>query len=187
MANWPAALRWSRLVAICALAAFAGPLASTVAARGQVVGTQVYTSNLSHARVSASPTNHLVITMQATGELPGLLTLTFNQDPATGALTTGSWALVVSYAKYLPITQDAPTDDPDAQPLVYVNEGTLGGTFTGATLQIDVSGQVVGLGGARLTVVSGSLQFDGVSGNGSATASALNDVDQTSGSLTLAF
>ena len=187
MANWPFAGRWSRLVALCALAAFAGPLASPVAARAQVVGTQVYTSSLSQAHVSMSPANQLVITMQATGDLPGLLTLPFDRDPATGVFTAGNWALVVSYAEYLPITGNAPTDDPDAQPLVYVNKGTLGGTFTGAALQADANGNVAGLTGIRLTVVSGSLQFDGVSGSGSATASALNDLQHTSGSLTLAF
>ncbi|HEY7789969.1 MAG TPA: hypothetical protein VIC33_05625 [Vicinamibacterales bacterium] len=187
MAHWPSLGRWGRLVALCALAALAGPLASTTSARAQSAGPQAYTSTLSHARVSLAAGNHVVITMQATGDLPGLLTLTLDEDPATGSFTKGSWALAVSYAEYLPITGTAPSDDPDAQPLEYVNKGTLGGTLTGVTLQIDSNGQLVGLSGVQLSIVSGSLQFDGATGTGATQATGLADFDHTSGSLSLTF
>ena len=62
---------------------------------------------LAHARVS-SDNNDIIVVMDATGDLPGALTLKLNCDGAN--VTGGEWALVVAYTELL---LDQPTEDGD--------------------------------------------------------------------------
>ena len=157
------------------------------AAQAQTAGPQTYVSDLSHAQVSYPSATQVVITMQAVGALPGLLTLTLNHDAGSTAVTSATWALAVAYAQYSPLPAGTTSDDPDAQAMTLVNEGTLGGKLTGATLVVDSNGAVVGVSGAQLFIVSGSLQFDGAAGGGSMQATGFADFATSSGTLSLNF
>jgi hypothetical protein len=179
--------RLSRAAAVLAVFGLALVAAPRASAQTPANGPQTYFSALTHATVSNPTPTQTVITMQATGDLWGLLTITANHASGSMVVTSASWALAVDYAQYLPMTSDAPSDDPDAQPMVLINEGTLGGTVTGATLVTGAGGQITGLSGAQLFIVSGSLQFNGVAGGGSLQATGFADFATSSGTLSLNF
>ena len=187
MSNWIPSRRLSRVVAVLAVFGLAFVAAPGASAQTPATGPQTYSSNLTHAQVSYPSATQTVITMQATGDLPGLLTLTLNHDAGSTAVTTATWALAVAYAQYSALPAGTTTDDPDAQPMTLVNEGTLGGTLSGGTLVLDANGAVVGLSGAQLFIVSGSLQFDGAAGGGSMQATGFADFATSSGTLSLNF
>ncbi len=187
MTNWISVRRVPRTLAALAVLGLALAAAPRASAQTAATGPQTYASTLSHAQVSYPSATEVVITMQATGNLPGLLTLTLNHDAGSTDVTSATWALAVSYAQYSALPAGTTSDDPDAQPMTLVNEGTLGGKLTGATLVTDANGAIVGVSGAQLFIVSGSLQFDGAAGGGSMQATGFADFATSSGTLSLNF
>ena len=93
---------------------------------------------LAHARVSAE-NNDIIVVMDATGDLPGALTLKLNCNGAN--VTGGEWALVVAYTELLP---DQPTEDGDPGESL-VQKGTLKGTITGAQITLSADGPIAAI------------------------------------------
>lgn len=136
---------------------------------------------LAHARVS-SEKNDIIVVMDATGDLPGALTLKLNCDGAR--VTGGEWALVVAYTELL---FDQPTEDGDPGEAL-VQKGTLKGTITSAQITLGPTGSITGIDSLQLLVNGGSLTFESVTeGSGFVQSANLQDTHISSGSLNLNF
>jgi hypothetical protein len=128
---------------------------------------------LSSARTSSTASGRLVITADASGDLPGLLTLTL--DVVDGIVAGGEWALVVSYVEDL----DVPAHDhrieheagegaeqiPHQEHIRLVDKGTLGGSVTGGHVSY-IGGSVDRLTDVQLSIESSSLTFEGIRAGG---------------------
>jgi hypothetical protein len=137
---------------------------------------------LSVARVSVDANNRLVVSMEACGDLLGELTLMIDRN-SDNTIRGGDWALVVGHAEYSG-TPDADGDQPGVK---LVRRGTLWGSISGGTVLLNSDGGVASLDGLQLTLGSGSLEFDGATGSGSAQATDLQDTQTSRGSLILTF
>lgn len=156
------------------------------------VGHQV---TLTAARVSTLADGRIVISMNAAGDLRGLMTLTL--DPNGAGSYTGRWALVVGFLQDLNPDGTVATAPPEihedptqhAQHREYariVRRGTLTGDVSQATLRVADDGRLAGVQFAQLTVASGSMTFAGASGYG--TMAAFYNAGAFAGSsLTLTF
>lgn len=89
------------------------------------------------------------LNLNATGDLPGMLTLSLKHEGAN--VNGGSWSLTV-----LPPDADATSSE----------RGKLSGSVTGGTLTLDGNGIVTAAESVRLTVESGTGQYAGVSSGG---------------------
>ncbi len=160
-----------------------------IPAAASAADPQIHNVALRGARVSVVSPTRVVVSMEAQGDLRGELTLTL--DAADGHLA-GEWALVVRYlqdvdANGLPAIPDF--DETNGEPkehFVLVDKGTLSGAVTGGVLTLQ-DGTVTGVESIDLSVSSGSLTFDGVSGSAVGAASDLQDILASSGSLALTF
>jgi len=136
--------------------------------------------------VSPAANGDVVIALQAHGDLRGLVTLTLHAD---GDTIAGEWSLVSAYFQDVdengnPIDPEPTEEDkPHLERITYVNNGTLGGTIDGGHVIVNADGDVAGIEGLRLTIVSSTLAFEGASGGGSLESPALTD----GGSLSLTF
>lgn len=175
------------------LAASLSVWVSSLAVAGQTA-PQSYRMSLSNAQTSELPDGKLVVTMEATGDLKGLLTLTMNSSGTQ--VSGGEWAFVVRYVEYLDadgkvIPEDAPEvhseSEPHSERPRFVDRGTLAGSVRGGSLAIDDAGHVTGVGSLSIALESGSLTFRGASGTGASEASNIRDVLASSGLLTLVF
>ncbi len=165
-------------------------LAVSPMGRQRAIAQAGHASTLGYATASVVSPTRLVVTMVATGDLPGLVTLTIDRDPATHAVTSGTWSLVVAYAKDVAVAaasgNSAPGDDPDGgMGIDLVNRGTLAGTLAGGTLQFDAAGAFTGFTSSQLLVNHGSVEFAGAAGGGSISATGTGTA--TSGTLALNF
>ena len=146
---------------------------------------QTYNVTLSHAEVSLDEQGRTVMTMMAAGDLSGVITVAAVRD-AQGAVTTGEWALNVSYTESVPVEPGEPTSDPDGGERL-VQKGAIKGKVEGGTLTFNAEG---GLGSLSLvlSVNSGTLQYvDVASGNATVSGSNLADRDASTGALSLIF
>jgi hypothetical protein len=182
---------FTRMISVLSLAGALLPAAAYAATTSHEV-------SLNSAQVSVVSSSRVVVTMAAGGEdLKGLITLTLDRDAATGAVT-GEWSLVVRYAEYLDADGNvidehhAAHGDDELDPnhkerLRLVNRGTLTGQVTSGAVAISADGVVTGLDGLVLAITTGSEEFAGVTGDAAGSASALNDSQASSGTLTLTF
>lgn len=102
------------------------------------------------------------LNLNATGDLPGMLTLSLKHE--SGRVTGGTWSLTV-----LPPDADATSTE----------KGRLSGVVGGGTLTLDGNGIVSAAEGLRLIVQGGDGQYAGVSGGG-ATLSLSADPENAS-------
>ncbi len=86
------------------------------------------------------------LNLNATGDLPGMLTLSLKHEG--GSVTGGTWSLTV-----LPPDADATSNE----------RGRLAGVVSGGTLTIDAHGIVSAAEALRLDVQGGTGQYTGVS------------------------
>ena len=128
---------------------------------------QIHDSTLSYARVSMVTAGQMVVSMDATGDLRGLLTLRLDVLP-DGTVAGGDWAIVVTYVEDLnpdgTVVPDggAPTGgDPEAEYIRVVDDGTLGGSVTGEFVGSGSDGAPA-LVNVQLELTTGSLTFDSV-------------------------
>ena len=123
----------------------------------------------------------VVVTSVATGELRGIVTLTMR--PATDGSFTGEWAFTVSHAEHAdPETGIEPepeheTGEPDPDHphrdfYTLVHQGALSGSISSAQVTVDYQGNLTDVS-ASLVIDQGSLEFEGKTGSGQATLSAL--------------
>jgi hypothetical protein len=160
------------------------------------LGTAAYAADaetrnvvLAGARVSNVSAARVVVTMEASGDLRGLLTLTL--DRVDGHLA-GEWALVVRYLQDFdddgnPTAPDF--DHSDGEPHEHfqlVDKGTLSGPIADGALATDAEGTITGVT-VQLGVSEGSLTFQGAAGSGWAAATVINDIHVSTGTLTLTF
>jgi hypothetical protein len=152
--------------------------------------TASYASTLSDVRIDVLDGGKVVVSLQASGDLKGLLTLNLQQGP-DGAFS-GEWAFMVAHADTTdPETGREPEDDSHAhaaggadgavgQPHTHahrdfvrlVHRGSLSGPITGAVLVFDAAGKLADMS-ALLSINQATLEFTGVHGLGSATLAGL--------------
>ena len=133
----------------------------------------LHESALGSARVSGVSASEVVITLDATGDLRGLLTVKLDLAP-DGSIAGGEWALVSSYVEDLnpdgtPVTPEEqhegeePHDHeaPHQEFVRLVDDGTLGGEVLTGSLTRGPDGAIT-LAGIQLALSSGTLTFASV-------------------------
>ena len=121
-----------------------------------LISTQTYNDTVSGSQTASAESGSVAFNLNATGELPGMLSLTVRHD--SGNITGGTWKLTV-----LPANADATSSE----------TGTLTGTFSGGTLTLDTNGIATSASSVQLTVQSGTGQYQTVtSGTGTLSLSA---------------
>lgn len=147
---------------------------------------------LGAARADVLPGGWVVVSMDANGDLPGMVTLTLNID-GMGAITGGEWALVISSQQPGAVNPSAPavedygeaatTDDPAEQ------VATLAGTvMRGGSIRMTADGGVTAVVGAQLVIDNATPNAPGIQGGyGRADAADLHDYTASYGSLSLTF
>jgi hypothetical protein len=172
--------------ALAALLTLSGPVMKASEGHGSVSHETI---TLTQASVSAAGNGAYTVTMEAAGNLRGLLTLKLNRRSDGTAF--GQWALLVAYVQDLnpdgtphEHSESQDHEDPNHQEhIALVNRGTMGGRVTAATLGFDAGGALVSIDGLQLDVESGSLEFAGMTGHGNVDAANLGDAAASSGSL----
>lgn len=133
----------------------------------------------------------VVVSMDANGDLPGMVTLTLNVSG--GAITGGSWVLVMSSRQPGVVGASAPADadhrDAEGGDEPASQVGTLGGSIAaGGSVRTDVDGRLVAVIGAQLVIDTATPNAPGIQGGyGQADASDLHDYSASHGSLSLTF
>ena len=121
-----------------------------------LVISTTYNDTVSGTQTASAESGSVAFNLNATGELPGMLSLTVRHEG--GNITGGTWKLTV-----LPANADATSSE----------AGTLTGSFSGGTLTLDTNGIASAASSVQLTVQSGTGQYEAItSGTGTLTLSA---------------
>ena len=148
-----------------------------------------FTVTLSVPRVSVVDENRVAVSFLASGDIRGLVSFTMD----TTGTPFGDWALVSRYHLDLDSVgtpeegagEGAARRPGHEQERFEIHErGSLSGRITGGTLKFGPDGQLAEIESLTLTINSGSIEFDGLRGSGSATVS-LADPQRARGRLTL--
>jgi hypothetical protein len=149
-----------------------------------------YASTLSDVRIDVLDDGKVVVSLQASGDLTGLLTV--NLQPGQDGAFSGEWAFMVAHVDTtdpetgLEPEHDSHTHAPgDATAtgqefpahrhrdfVRLVHRGSLSGPIAGATLVFDATGKLTDVS-VPLSINQATLEFTGVRGNGSATLAGL--------------
>jgi hypothetical protein len=170
-------------------------LVTAAAASAQALAPNGHLGMLTDARVSTLASGRIVVSMEAGGDLPGLMTITLDKD--AGGAYVGQWALVVAFVEDLNPDGTVATTRPEVNedPLIHeqhhdrmraVRRGTLSGAVVSATLRLREDGGIAGVDFAQLSLGRGSLTFVGVTGNGVLTT-IVTDGAVAGNSLSLTF
>jgi hypothetical protein len=172
---------------LCAVTALMFTAGATRAAAQQTQTT--YNITLAVASQFQDDQGRYVVTMQATGDLPGVLTMALATAP-DGTVTSGEFAFNSSYTA--PLNPNAVPDyslpDPD-EPIgeTLVQLGVLSGSVSGGFATLAGS-QVQALTSMQFAIESGTVQYTAITtGSGSAAGTAVNDPVNSTGSMTLTF
>ncbi|HEX5832968.1 MAG TPA: hypothetical protein VFY34_03900 [Pyrinomonadaceae bacterium] len=115
-----------------------------------------YNNAVSGAQTAAAESGSVAFNLTATGDLPGMFSLTLKHEG--GDVNGGTWTLTV-----LPPNADATSSE----------SGTLTGSFSGGTLTLDANGIATAANSIQLSVTSGTGQFASItSGSGTLNLSA---------------
>jgi hypothetical protein len=131
-----------------------------------------YNNTVNGSQTAAAESGTIALNLNATGDLPGMLSLTLRHEG--GNVNGGTWTLTV-----LPPNADASSSE----------TGTLTGNFTSGTVTLDANGIATGASSVQLTVQSGTGQFGTVTA-GSGTLSLSADAENSTklgGPLALSF
>jgi len=120
----------------------------------------------------------VVVTSVATGDLRGLVTLTLR--PGANGTYAGEWAFTVAHTDHAdPATGVEPVPEEGHEGhehhtdyVTFVRRGALSGSIAGAQVAFDTEGAPTTLT-ATLAISEGSLEFEGKTGSGQATLTAL--------------
>lgn len=152
------------------------------------VDRQSHSVSLNKAVVSKVSDSNIVVTMEASGDMRGSLSLILNRDASNNSITGGDWALVASHIEDVDAHEESLNESEPHGGELLINNGTLRGSITGGSITLNDEGAVTSLGAIQMSVVSGSLTYSEVSaGDGLANGLGLNDVQTSSGTLTLNF
>lgn len=152
------------------------------AASGVTAEPATYDITLSEPRVSVLDDGRYVVSLNATGPIRGLVTITITPGPTP----SGEWALSSRY-----LVEDHPSEphdheepgEPHSEHSRIVDDGLIGGAIDSAVL----TGTLDGIVSSTLTLVSGTMKFDGASGSGALEISGLSDPAAFTGRLTVTF
>jgi hypothetical protein len=177
----------TRSLLTCGAAALT--LALAPANRDPVQAATQHVVSLSGPRVSVIDAAHLVVSLEAKGDIRGLLTLTIDRGGSAAALK-GDWALVSRYGIDLNgANQEVRADEQESlihqERFAIKDRGTLNGLLNGGTLVFDGAGRLTGIEGLQLSISGGAIEFAKAAGSGSRSAANLQDAYGT-GTLTLA-
>jgi hypothetical protein len=115
-----------------------------------------YNDTVSGTQTASAESGSVAFNLNATGELPGMLSLTVRHEGTN--ITGGTWKLTV-----LPANADATSNE----------TGTLTGSLSGGTVTLDTNGIASSASSVQLTVQSGTGQYEAItSGTGTLTLSA---------------
>ena len=108
-----------------------------------------YNSNVVGSQTAAGPDEGVVLQLNASGDLHGMLRLTVRHEG--GQVTGGTWSLTV-----LPPNADASSSE----------KGRLSGSVGGGTLSTDANGVVTAVASVQLSVQGGTGDYASVSAGG---------------------
>jgi hypothetical protein len=178
---------------VAGLAAF-GLLLLSSPGIAQTRTPRAYLVTLTTPRITSDANGHVVASMEAQGDLRGMITLELDPDGA-GAMK-GKWAFVVAYVQNVHKDGTIATEVVDPHEdmhnndtehhreyIRFVRKGTVYGDVSTATLRSNADGTIAGINFAQLVVANGSMTFESATGVGSITVSPL-DITVTSLSLT---
>jgi hypothetical protein len=159
-----------RMPFLLAFALVFASAASLLAGLSRAAG--IHRSAVEGFQTAAGDGEGVSLLLNASGDLPGVVKVSFQRDGARVA--GGSWTLAVQRPRA------------DGMP---VEKGTLAGDVTGGTLTFNGDGALTRADSIRLTIQSGTGQHAGVkSGVGSINLSpGAENPSQLSGTLTLDF
>lgn len=152
----------------CLLSTFLLSLAMLVSTHSATT----YNSTVNGSQTASAESGSVAFNLSATGELPGMLSLTVRHEG--GNITGGTWKLTV-----LPANADATSSE----------TGTLTGSFSAGTLTLDANGIATAASSVQLNVQSGTGQFEAIT-SGTGTLSLSADPENSSklgGPLALSF
>ena len=171
-------------------------LSNATPAIAQTRTPQSYAVTLTTPRITTDANGHVVASLEAQGDLRGMITFELDPDGAAGAMT-GKWAFVVAYVQNVNADGTVATEVVDhhedmhnndtehhREYIRFVRQGTVFGTVSTAKLRTGADGAVEGIDFAQLVVANGSMTFASATGVGSITVSPL---DTTVTSLSLTF
>ncbi len=123
----------------------------------------------------------MILVGNITGDLPGVLTLALTVNPS-GMVTSGEWALNVSYVQFGAISSDGDASES------LVQLGVLKGSVRTGVAGIAANHLATTLTGIQLDLTGATVQFARTTrGSGAFTATRLNLPNAPIGSLTLTF
>jgi hypothetical protein len=131
-----------------------------------------YNNTVTGSQTAAAETGSIALNLNATGDLPGMLSLTLKHE--SGSVNGGIWTLTV-----LPPNADASSSE----------TGTLTGSVTSGTLTLDANGIATAASSLQLNLQSGTGQYASIAA-GSATLSLSADPENSTklgGPLVLNF
>lgn len=138
---------------------------------------------LSNVTQSIDQNGRVVLLAKVTGDLQGVLTVAMSVSPS-GAITSGDWALNVSYISY-----GAPILNGDGDPgETLVQLGVIKGTVDSGNVTVDENGLASAMASVQLTLTGATLHYAGVtSGSGTLNGSSLDANGLSAGSVALTF
>jgi len=178
----------TRFLLMCGSAALA--LVAAPASHDPVHAANRQEVRLSGPRVSDLKGGAYVVTLEAAGDIRGLLTLTLKSNGA--AVTGGEWVLVSRYLQDMITGSEelGPTGEHDGivheERIAFRDRGTLRGSISGGGLSYDSEGRLAGIDGLQLAIAGGDIEFAGAAGAGSISASNLQDERFGAGQAVLA-
>ena len=186
---------------LCRTALYLSTIFVIAATTGDPLTARSASQQTGHITTLTSPRatadgQHIVVSLEAKGELNGLITIELDPDGAGGLI--GKWAMAVAYTQSLNADgtpavetgEEHHEEDVIADPehhrerIRFVNDGTLNGKVKAATLRYAEDGSIIGLANLLLTVDAGSVTFTGAKGYGEIVPS---DVDAAVATLSLTF
>lgn len=147
------------------------------------------TTPTAHTLTFSNPTEYrdakgrVIIVGHVAGDLAGILTLALNVTNA-GVVTSGEWALNVSFTQFGPADPDGDGDPSE----VLVQRGMIKGLITDGGAPLSSNGLATSANGLQLRVTGATVQFATVtSGSGSFTGGGLVNSSTANGTLNLTF
>ena len=131
-----------------------------------------YNNTVNGSQTAAAESGSIALNLNATGDLPGMLSLTLKHE--SGNVNGGTWTLTV-----LPPNADASSSE----------TGTLTGTFTSGAITLDANGIATAVNSVQLAVQSGTGQFAAITAGGGTLGLSADPENSTklSGPLALNF
>jgi len=142
-----------------------------------------HTLTVANAKESIDAKGRIILVGNVKGDLPGVLTLALTVGPS-GTITSGEWALNVSYIKFG--APEVNGDGDESESLVQL--GVLKGTVAAGVAGRATNGLAIALNGLQLNVTGATVQFAKTTkGTGTFNGSSLNSQTASSASLSITF